>query len=75
MVENTIETHQCLIFKDICWIRLDFEAFNILGPSDTIETGGGTCTNDNFKITVSANFHEYCFSIFISSPEEFQILS
>ena len=29
-------------------MRLDFEAFTIEGPADTIETGGGACV-DSFS--------------------------
>jgi hypothetical protein len=34
-------------------IRLDFETFGINGPADTVETNGGACNTDSFKITVS----------------------
>ena len=37
-------------FSDVCTIRLDFEAFSIVGPADTIETMGGKCT-DTFQAT------------------------
>jgi len=37
---------------DICWLRLDFETFAILGPSNSEEIGGGACV-DTFTITVS----------------------
>ena len=39
--------------QDICWLRLDFETFQTLGPSDTIETTGGACA-DTLTITVSS---------------------
>ncbi len=37
---------------DICWLRLDFESFTILGTGLTTESNGGFCT-DTFKVTVS----------------------
>ena len=43
-----------LSLSDICWIRLDFESFTILGPLDTIETlptPGGTCSQDSLTVT------------------------
>lgn len=43
------------LFADICWLRLDFETFNIVGPTTTTEvtttTAGGNCP-DQFKVTV-----------------------
>jgi hypothetical protein len=33
-------------------LRLDFETFTIIGPADTVETTGGKCASDTFKITV-----------------------
>ena len=48
----TIDKCQC----DVCWLRLDFDTFNILGPVDTVE---GTATipqgdecRDTFTATV-----------------------
>ena len=38
-------------FSDVCWLRLDFESFTLLGPTVTTESQGGLCT-DTFKITV-----------------------
>ncbi len=40
-------------FADICWLRLDFEQFTMLGTTDTIETTGGVC-QDSFSVTVNA---------------------
>ena len=40
--------------SDVCYLRLDFESFTLLGPADAIETGGGACTRDTFKVTVSS---------------------
>ena len=40
------------ILSDVCYLRLDFEAFNLLGPADAAETAGGACTRDTFKVTV-----------------------
>ena len=40
---------------DICWLRLDFESFTILGTGLTTESNGGLCL-DTFKITVSSIF-------------------
>jgi hypothetical protein len=43
------------MFEDICWLRLDFETFSIVGPTTTSEvdapTAGGNCP-DQFKVTV-----------------------
>ena len=41
-----------LITADICWFRLDFETFTILGPDNTAETDGGVC-KDKLTITVT----------------------
>ena len=41
-----------LTFSDVCFLRLDFEAFNLLGPTLTDETNGGACALDTFKVTV-----------------------
>ena len=37
----------------VCYLRLDFESFTLLGPADTVETLGGACSRDTFKVTVS----------------------
>jgi len=37
----------------VCALRLDFEAFTILGPADTVETGGGVCV-DSFVASATA---------------------
>ena len=34
-------------------MRLDFEAFTILGPADTVETGGGVCVDSFVASAVS----------------------
>ena len=34
-------------------MRLDFEAFTILGPADTVETGGGACVDSFVASAVS----------------------
>ncbi len=39
--------------SDVCYLRLDFESFTLLGPSDTNEVSGGACLRDTFKVTVS----------------------
>ena len=40
---------------DICWLRLDFESFTLLGTGNTDETdgttGGGLCL-DSFTVSV-----------------------
>ena len=38
----TIDKCQC----DVCWLRLDFDTFNILGTGATTETDGGVCLDD-----------------------------
>jgi hypothetical protein len=42
-------------FTEVCYLRLDFESFTLLGPSTTSEgtNGGGLCARDAFKVTVS----------------------
>ena len=55
--ENSLKNWfwKTVYFSDVCTIRLDFEAFSIVGPADTIETMGGKCT-DTFQATsVSLN--------------------
>ena len=44
-----------MLFLDVCYLRLDFESFTLLGPSSTDEstTTGGSCARDAFKVTVS----------------------
>ena len=37
----------------MCALRLDFEAFTILGPADTVETGGGACVDSFVASAVS----------------------
>ena len=37
---------------DVCYLRLDFESFTIVGPSTSLETNGGAC-QDTFKVNVS----------------------
>ena len=39
------------IILDTCHLRLDFEAFDIMGPSDSNENGGGACVEDRFVVT------------------------
>ena len=54
-VTYTIDKCQC----DVCWLRLDFDTFNIQGTTDSLETdgvansvvGGGVCLDD-LTITV-----------------------
>ena len=41
-----------LFFSEICFLRLDFETFTIVGPTLTTEATGAVCT-DTFKVTVS----------------------
>ena len=38
-------------FSDVCWLRLDFETFQTLGPTTTTELSGGACL-DTFTMTV-----------------------
>ena len=39
---------------DVCFFRLDFEQFNILGPSVTTEqVAGGSCDQGNFSLKIS----------------------
>jgi len=48
-----ISCHQCVesFMVDVCFLRLDFETFNLQGPADTNEVMGGACT-DTFVVTV-----------------------
>jgi hypothetical protein len=46
-----------MFYVDVCYLRLDFESFTLLGPSSANEaavggTAGGSCSRDTFKITV-----------------------
>jgi len=41
-----------IFFLDICWLRLDFETFQTLGPAVSVETTGGLC-QDTFVVTVN----------------------
>ena len=43
----------CFQFLGVCALRLDFEAFTILGPADTVETGGGACVDSFVASAVS----------------------
>ena len=36
----------------VCWLRLDFDTFSLLGTGATTETNGGEC-QDTFTVTVS----------------------
>lgn len=58
---------------DVCYLRLDFEDFVLLGPSNSVETdtgtwaaanedGGGTCDQDTFVITAlsSSSYPTIC---------------
>lgn len=46
---NLAQVLRCI--SDICFLRLDFETFNIRGPADSEETDGGVCM-DTLTITV-----------------------
>ena len=35
----------------MCWLRLDFDTFSLLGTGDTTESNGGEC-QDTFTVTV-----------------------
>ncbi len=39
-------------FSEVCWLRLDFEAFTIQGTGATTEVNGGACL-DSFTVTVT----------------------
>ena len=52
-------TKNNFVFSDICYLRLDFETFTIIGTADIAETDGGGCTKDAFKITVVTQSHLY----------------
>jgi len=47
---NTLSYKVQKVGANICFLRLDFETFTILGPPDATEANGGVCT-DTFKIT------------------------
>ena len=65
-IPGTDFSNLCFVaFKDVCYLRLDFESFNILGPSTsdesvpsttapivTMGTSGGSCSRDSFRVTV-----------------------
>ena len=59
-----------LFISDVCYLRLDFESFTLLGPADAVETGGGACTRDTFKVTVS-----YCIELLNEMRSTFCIFS
>ncbi len=42
------------LISDVCFLRLDFENFNIQGVADTLETDGGACV-DTFNVAVTTN--------------------
>lgn len=42
------------MISDICYLRLDFETFAILGPSTTAEEDGGACKADSLTVQVPA---------------------
>ena len=44
--------------KAVCFLRLDFEAFSILGPGSTLEVDGGVCT-DQLEIIVRNIFSNF----------------
>ena len=52
--------------SDICWFRLDFETFTTVGPSTTLETGGGECVD---KLTFTVNIAYHRLSETCSLPE------
>lgn len=46
---------------DVCFLRLDFETFNILGPVGIAEVDGGACSVDSFMVTApGANIPTIC---------------
>ena len=52
-----MEIQNCVYyFLDVCFIRLDFTSFTIMGPADTQELTGGACATDVLTITVSSIF-------------------
>ena len=48
-----IRQNESSLFSDVCYLRLDFDTFTILGTGGTTESNGGEC-QDMFAITVSA---------------------
>ena len=52
------------IFLDVCFVRLDFTSFTIMGPADTQELTGGACATDVLTITVSSIY----YSLLILGP-------
>ena len=40
-----------LNFIDTCQLRLDFETFDIMGPTGSDEAAGGACVEDRFVVT------------------------
>ena len=40
-----------LNFIDTCQLRLDFETFDIMGPTGSDEAAGGACAEDRFVVT------------------------
>ena len=44
------EVRKCA--SEVCSLRLDFRAFTIRGPADTLENQGSPCL-DTFKVSVS----------------------
>eukprot|EP00094_Tigriopus_californicus_P003564 TCALIF_03427-PB protein Name:"Protein of unknown function" AED:0.12 eAED:0.12 QI:15/1/0.9/1/0.11/0.4/10/0/376 len=47
------------ISSDVCFLRLDFQTFTILGPMDTLETNGGQCV-DTFTATTKTGTTTIC---------------
>ena len=47
-----IRQNESSLFSDVCYLRLDFDTFTILGTGGTTESNGGEC-QDMFAITVS----------------------
>jgi len=48
---NSLSYKVSKIASNICYLRLDFETFTIIGPADATEASGGKCASDTFKIT------------------------
>jgi len=48
---NSLSYKVSKIASNICYLRLDFETFTIIGPADAAEVMGGKCASDTFKIT------------------------
>ncbi len=53
------KTLECIVYlflksTDVCYLRLDFETFNLAGPASTEEVDNGHgCTPDAFAATVN----------------------